>query len=91
MSTDKIEDIYKSEKIKIKNIKSRIKIDRVSDREKFIAAKQILLGIAVLYVITMTAYLFRPQEGSKLIYVCTVTLPPIATLILAFYFRDREK
>jgi hypothetical protein len=91
MPDDKVENIYKSDQISLNNIKSKIKIDKVSDREKLIAAKQILLGIAIIYIITMFACLFNPKEGEKLVDVCTVTLPPIATLIIAFYFREKEK
>jgi hypothetical protein len=70
--------------------KTDINIGTISEKEKFRAAKQILLGLAILYVCTLFAYLVRPNEGGKLIDITTVTFPPLATLILSAYFRDRH-
>ena len=64
--------------------------DKITDKDKFLAAKQILLGLAILYVLTLVAYLCRPHEGEKLLDICTTTFPPLATLILVAYFRDRH-
>ena len=64
-------------------------LGKVTEKEKFTAAKQILLGLGILYVFTIMAYLLRP-EASKLLDIITVTFPPIATLILAAYFRDKN-
>lgn len=67
-----------------------IKIGQITEKEKFVAAKQILLGLSILYVLTVLAYMIRPVEGDKLLSLITMTFPPLATLILASYFRDKN-
>lgn len=62
-------------------------LGKITEKDKFHAAKQILLGLAILYVITLLAYLYRPIECLKLLDVITTTFPPLATLILATYFH----
>jgi hypothetical protein len=84
-----LDEIYKSQQIEIQS-QDTIHIGKISEKEKFMAAKQILLGIAVLYVLTIIVYIYRPVEGSKLIDICTTTFPPLATLILVAYFRDKN-
>lgn len=90
--TDKrlLDDLYKVKSFDTHEIESSVNIGRITEKDKFLAAKQILLGLAVLYVLTVTAYLFRPTEGSKLLDICTTTFPPLATLILVAYFRDKQ-
>lgn len=63
-------------------------IGKLTEREKFHAAKQILMGIAILYVFTVLAYMWNTVAGSKLLDIITVTFPPLATLILAAYFKN---
>lgn len=82
-----LEDLYTAKTLDTQDI--NFSIGKISDREKFKAAKQILFGLAVLYVFTVTAYMIKPNEGSKLLDIITVTFPPLATLILAAYFRDK--
>lgn len=76
------DDFYNSQK-QIDDIGS------ITEKSKFIAAKQILLGLAILYVLTLIAYLIRPHEGNKLLDICTTIFPSLATLILVAYFKDR--
>lgn len=90
MSQKILEDLYDVNSIDSKNLELSVKIDQITEREKFIAAKQILLGLALLYVITIFAFMIRPNEGNKLLDITTVTFPPLATLILAAYFRDKS-
>lgn len=90
MGKEILEDLYKVKSFEAKEIESEIQIDQIPAREKFKAAKQILLGIAILYLITIFAYLLRPVEGNKLLDIITITFPPLATLILAAYFRDKN-
>lgn len=85
-----LEDIYKVKEFDVQNIEHEVKIGQITEREKFKAAKQILLGLAILYLFTLIAYLLRPDEGNKLLDITTVTFPPLATLILAAYFRDKH-
>ena len=86
------EDFYKShgKNFELKEIESQFRIGQITEKEKFRAAKQILLGLAILYLFTLMAYLIRPVEGNKLLDITTVTFPPLATLILAAYFRDKN-
>lgn len=84
------DDIYKVKEFDVQKLEHEVKIGQITEREKFKAAKQILLGLAVLYLFTLIAYLVRPDEGNKLLDITTVTFPPLATLILAAYFRDKH-
>lgn len=86
MDDKSLENLYNIEKI---NIHEK-QIGSITEKEKFLAAKQILLGLAVLYILTVIAYLFRPLDGSKLLDICTTSFPPLATLILVAYFRDKQ-
>ena len=84
-----LDDLYNKNSLDSSNLNLAVKIDKITEREKFIAAKQILFGLAILYVLTIIAFLFKPNEGNKLLDIATVTYPPLATLILACYFRDK--
>lgn len=90
MGDDILQDIYNVKQFESSQIEEPISIGRITEKDKFLAAKQILLGLAVLYLCTLLAYFFRPIEGAKLIDICTMTFPPLATLILASYFRDKS-
>lgn len=90
MSPKFLEDLYEAKTIDSKNLEYDVTIDQVTEREKFKAAKQILLGLSILYIITIIAFMIRPQDGNKLLDIITITFPPIATLILAAYFRDKN-
>lgn len=85
-----LDDFYKVKQFDAGQLESDLKIGQITEREKFRAAKQILLGLAVLYVLTLVAYMIRPLPGEKLLDITTVTFPPLATLILAAYFRDKS-
>lgn len=84
-----MDELYTEKEFQTQRIEAPMSIGRITEKDKFIAAKQILLGLAILYVITILAYLIRPDEGRKLVDICTTTFPPIATLILVAYFRDK--
>jgi hypothetical protein len=81
-----LEDFYKVRSFCPQEIET---IGKITEKEKFVAAKQILLGLSVLYVITIVSYLLRPTEGNKLLEICNTTFPALATLVLACYFRDK--
>jgi hypothetical protein len=83
MEWDKLK-IFEHDQIDVKEPK-----DFITEKEKLIAAKQILLGLAIIYVITLLAFICRPNDGDKLIDVCTTVFPPLATLILVAYFREK--
>jgi hypothetical protein len=80
-----MDDFYNKSQITLQELQS----GNISEKEKLLAAKQILLGLALLYVLTLVVYLIRPVEGERLLEICTTTFPPLATLILVAYFKDR--
>lgn len=85
-----LDDIYNVKQFSSNQLENPISIGRITEKEKFLAAKQILLGLAILYLSTLLAYLVRPYEGYKLLEICTTTFPPLATLILVSYFREKH-
>jgi hypothetical protein len=85
-----LQELYESNEISTKDMDDVISAGKISEKDKFHAAKQILFGLAFLYVITIIAYLIRPVEGVKLIDICITSFPPLATLILVAYFRDKH-
>jgi hypothetical protein len=89
MADKVLEELYKVKEFNTSQLENPLSIGRITEKERFIAAKQILLGLAVLYVLTLAAYLVRPTEGGKLVDICTTTFPPLATIILVSYFRDK--
>ncbi len=89
MGKEILQDIYKVNNFKSKQLEPSFNLDKITERDKFHAAKQILLGLAILYVMTVIAYLMKPIEGSKLLDVCIITIPQLATIILVAYFRDK--
>jgi len=90
MGNDLLHDFYKAKEFDSQKMEGSVGMGRITEKDKFLAAKQILLGVAILYVLTLAAYLFRPHDGNKLIDICTTTFPPIVTLILVAYFRDKQ-
>lgn len=88
MPDKSLDDFYKVKQIDASGIEEQLTIGNISEKEKFAAAKQILLGIALLYIFTVLAYLWKPVEGAKLIDICTTAFPPLATLLLVYYFRQ---
>lgn len=90
MGEEILNEIYKVKTFDTGQLQSSVNISGITEKDKFLAAKQILFGLAILYVITIIAYLIRPIEGLKLLDICTTTFPPLATLILIAYFRDRH-
>lgn len=85
-----LEDLYKVKSFDSHNVEAQLNIGKITEKDKFLAAKQILLGLAVLYILTVVAYLYRPSDGNKLLDICTTSFPPLATLILVAYFRDKQ-
>jgi len=85
-----MDDLYKVSELDTNKLNGRINTGKITERDKFLAAKQILLGLSILYLLTIGAYLLRPIECAKLIDICTTTFPPLATLILVAYFRDKS-
>jgi hypothetical protein len=83
-----MDELFKVNQFNVRDLESSDSLGFITDKDKFIAAKQILFGLALLYIITIVAYLYKPEDGIKLLDICTTTFPPLATLILVFYFRQ---
>lgn len=66
------------------------KLGIITEYDRLRTGKQILLGLAVLYIMTLLAYIWAPQKGTDLIEITKMVFPPLATLIIAFYFRDSK-
>ena len=81
-----LDNLYTADEIGF-NAEENTSLGNITEKDKFQAAKQILLGLAILYVVTLAAYLYRPLECQKLLDVITTTFPPLATLILVSYFH----
>lgn len=84
-----MDDIYNVQQFDSRDLEDG-RIGKITEKEKLVAAKQILMGIAILYVITIIAWIIRPNEGRKLVDIATISFPPIVTLILASYFREKD-
>jgi len=83
-----LDNIYDAGEIHSTSIQVSEEFGSISEKEKFHVAKDILLGLALLYALTLLVYAIHPERGEALIDVCKVSLPPLATLILVFYFRE---
>lgn len=83
------DEIYQNKVIESTSFETPIVAGRISEKDRFRAAKQILLGISILFTINIFAYLFNPKDGKELLEICKTIFPPLATLIIAFYFKDR--
>ncbi len=74
-----------------KTVLSDIEIKKpgsISEYDRLIAAKQILLGLAILFFTTQVIFLILPDKAAPLLEINKIVLPSLATLIIAFYFRD---
>jgi hypothetical protein len=60
----------------------------ISEYDRLLAAKQILLGLAILFFTTQVIFLILPDKANPLLEINKIVLPSLATLIIAFYFRD---
>lgn len=89
MSEEILNDIYHVKRFDTESVEGALNFGKIGDRDRLLAAKQILLGIAILYVITLLAYLVNPDRSEKLVDICMTIFPPLATLIIAFYFKDK--
>lgn len=89
MGQEILQDIYKVKNFESNQLEPSFNVGKITEKDKFQAAKQILLGLAVLYVLTLVAYLIKPNQGTKLLDICTTIFPPLATIILVAYFKDK--
>lgn len=84
------EKVFETNEYQINDPQENSKIGKITEYDRLLAGKQILFGIGFIYVITVAAFLIHPEQGSALIEICKTVLPPLATLIIAFYFKDKN-
>lgn len=82
------DSIYQSKEVNVAQTEEK-NFGCITEQDKLLAAKQILLGLAFVYIFTVFAFLTHPQTGDVLLEICKTVLPPLATLIIAFYFKDK--
>lgn len=63
---------------------SPVYINDITPRDLLSFAKSILIVIALLFLLGGVAELVRPQSG--VFDTCKTVLPPVATLVIGFYF-----
>lgn len=84
-----MDEFYKKKEFQTVAVENTFTMGAITEREKFRAAKQILLGLAILYVITLLISIMRPEMATQLLDMSKTMFPPIATLILVKYFQER--
>ena len=57
--------------------------------QKFSLAKWLLLGVAILFILGGIALLTNPTNGTVIFDTCKAVLPPIATLVIGYYFSEK--
>lgn len=72
----------------IKNEKQKIKLRDVGP-SKHALARECLLGVLFVLVLSGVASLYGGQKGSIIFDKCITVLPPIATLILGYFFSKK--
>lgn len=86
-----MQNIFRDDEFNTDELETIGNFNQITPKEKFIAAKQILVGIALLYLLTMGAALYKPSNSTELLDICKTIYPPLATLIIACYFRDKAE
>lgn len=63
------------------------------ERLRLNLAQWILLTIAIFFILGGSAALFAQDEddGDAIFEACKTILPPIATLVIGYYFGEKEK
>jgi hypothetical protein len=59
--------------------------------EKLKFAKILLFGVSIIFVFGAVVQLFMPDQGGPIFESCKTLLPPLATLIIGYYFSERTK
>jgi hypothetical protein len=59
--------------------------------EKFSLAKWLLFALGLLFLLGGIALLGSDQRGEKVFEACTTIIPPIATLVIGYYFGEKSK
>jgi hypothetical protein len=62
----------------------------LSEKDRLSAAKQILGVLSVIFVLTEILYFLHPEQGAPFLDIAKIIIPPLATLIVAFYFKEKS-
>lgn len=68
---------------------SLVSLELVAAEERFQLAKWVLLGTALLFVLGSSSYLLSKEAGVAIFETCKTVLPPLATLVIGYYFSER--
>lgn len=68
--------------------KPSLKIEDITPKDLLFFAKVILLVLSILWILGGLSEIFRP--GNNLFEACKITLPPIATLVIGYYFGKNK-
>jgi hypothetical protein len=64
----------------------------IPEQEKLALAKWLLLGVAIMFTLGGVAYLVNDgPRGEKIFEACVTVLPPIATLVIGYYFSQARR
>lgn len=63
---------------------------KLTEKHRFNSGMRVLIGLGFIYVFTILCAAWSERYGNALIEICKTTLPPLATLIIAFYFKDKQ-
>ena len=64
-------------------------LEPIGEKEKFQLAKSLLLGISILFVLGALAQIFYGEHGGAIFETCKTILPPLATLVIGYYFSEK--
>jgi len=56
------------------------------DKERLSLAKSVLLGLTIIFVLSMVLFVCSPEQGRAIFEIASHGIPPIVTLILGYYF-----
>jgi hypothetical protein len=87
-NNDLLNGLFSNSKFQLSDKNEHKNMGDISQQDRLLVAKQVLFGLAILFIITVIAYLIRPAEGQVLLEICKTVFPPLATLIIAFYFKS---
>jgi hypothetical protein len=64
----------------------------IEETDRLSLAKWLLAGVALLLTLGCIAYLVNDgPRAEKIFQACITTLPPIATLVIGYYFAQSKK
>jgi hypothetical protein len=65
-------------------------LEPIDERDRLHLAKWLLLGVAVIFVLGGVANIMYEDRGASVFDTCKTVLPPIATLVIGYYFAEKS-